>query len=244
MKINPSINVYISLILVKAYLIMQHLKVTKLFSFLAIFCVFAVQLNAAEPLSNAHKHINHLIKSWPDAPQSMGLLDTAMKEAAVAVLEIQLARVNDRDLTWIKLHIKRARHALQVRSEQEGGLGFGLVKASYAIAKHTKLASADDASINVKLHSKDIINSAYNTASIAKKMSRLCAKVEQVSSIAQALAIVSQLQVLAPTLLLGADLDKDGKISAFQKEGGLNLAKDKLTFMARAEGLIKVKNNN
>lgn len=220
---------------------MQLLKVTGFFSLLSIFSFFCVPLNAAESLSNAHKHINHLMKSWPDAPQSMGLLDTAMKEAAIASLEIQLARVQDRDLNWIKLHIKRARHALQVRPEQDGGLGFGLVKAAYAIAKHTKLASADDASINVKLHSKDIINSAYNTASIAKKMSRLCTKVEQADSIEQALALVSQLQLLAPTLLLGADLDKDGKISAFQKEGGLNLAKDKLTFMARAEGIIKVK---
>ena len=64
---------------------------------------------------------------------------------------------------------------------------------------------------------------------------------EQSESIEQALTLVAQLQALAPTLLIGVDLDKDGKISSFQKEGGLNLAKDKLTFMARAEGIIKAK---
>ena len=103
----------------------------------------------------------------------MSLLDIALKEAAITSLEIQLAQVQDRDLNWIKLHIKRAKHALRPGSQSDGGLGFGLVKAAYAIAKHTKLAAADDASINVKLHSKDIINSAYNTASVAKKMARL-----------------------------------------------------------------------
>ncbi len=191
----------------------------------------------------SHIHINHLIKSWPEAPKTMGLLQVATKEAAIATLYIKLSRIHDQDLHWIKLNIKKAQHALKSTSGEEGGLGYGLIKATYDIAKETKLAASDEASINVKLHSKAIIMSAYNTAGIAKKMERICRKVANTMSIAQALTYIDELDILSNTLLEGADLDKDGAITTFNHEGGLNLARDKLTFMARAEGIIKVKKN-
>ncbi|EPJ46775.1 MAG: hypothetical protein OFPII_18660 [Osedax symbiont Rs1] len=194
---------------------------------------------ATEPTS--HIHIKHLIKSWPAAPQAIGLLPIAIKEAAIASLYIKLARIHDQDLNWIKSHIKQAQYALKANPAEEGGQGYGLIKAAYAIARETKLAAANQASINVKLQSKAIIMSAYNTAAVAKKMARICNKIANTFSIAQALSYIDQLEILAITLLEGEDLDKDGQITSFNHEGGLNLARDKLTFMARTAGIIKLK---
>lgn len=217
---------------------MQILKTTA-------FCVLLFStslLFAAEKKS--HSHIKNLLLSWPQAPQEIGLFTTALKEASIVTLHIQLSKIQDQDLAWIKRHIAQTNHALKPKGKGEGGLGYGLIQATYDIAKETRAATmSPDASINVKLHSKQIIMSAFNVASVARKMARLCKKIKKSTSLPDVLSHIEQLETHASELFIGIDIDKDGEISAYHNEGGLNLARDQLTYMARAEGIIKTKKN-
>ncbi|OUS35692.1 hypothetical protein A9R01_06705 ['Osedax' symbiont bacterium Rs2_46_30_T18] len=195
---------------------------------------------AAEPQS--HTHIKHITSSWPDAPKQMGLLQVALNETAIATLYIKLSQTQSTDLAWIKLHVSRAKHALDGAQYGDGGLGYGVVKAARGITKHILLAAnSPDASVNVKLHSQRIIVGANNAAAVAGQMLLICNSVSSAISTSQALALTRQLEELAGILLNGEDLNYDGEINVIQKEGGLTLARQQTVFMARAEGLIKVK---
>ncbi|EPJ50779.1 MAG: hypothetical protein OFPI_19330 [Osedax symbiont Rs2] len=195
---------------------------------------------SAEPQS--HTHIKHITSSWPDAPKQMGLLQVALNETAIATLYIKLAQTQATDLAWIKLHISRAKHALDGAQYGDGGLGYGVVKAARGITKHILLAAnSPDASVNVKLHSQRIVVGANNTAAVATQMLLICNSVSSAISTSQALALTRQLEELSGILLTGEDINYDGEINVIQKEGGLTFSQQQIIFMARAEGLIKVK---
>ncbi|NQZ33028.1 MAG: hypothetical protein HRU06_17305 [Oceanospirillaceae bacterium] len=210
---------------------------TKLIIFLA--CLSSAQLNSA-PKPQSHDYLNNIIKSWPDAPKKMSLIDTALKEAKITHLHIELSISQDQDLAWIKSHISRAKHALNGSEFGDGGLGYGVVKSSQLIAAQMKLAaSSNQASINIKLHSEKVITSALNTVKVAQQMLGICDLVARSISTTQALAYVAQLQFLADALLSGIDTNKDGSINIFHDEGGLTFTAEQLHFTARAEGLVE-----
>ncbi|MCJ8340208.1 MAG: hypothetical protein MJK10_17210 [Pseudomonadales bacterium] len=214
---------------------MQLITTTILALLLSAASLFA----AAEPQS--HTHIKHIISSWPDSPKQMGLLQVALNETAIATLYIKLSQTQATDLAWIKLHVSRAKHALDGAEYGDGGLGYGVIKAAKGITKHVILAAhAPDASVNVKVHSQRIVVGANNAVAVANQMLLICNSVSSAISTSQALALTRQLEQLAAILLAGEDVNDDGEISVFQKEGGLTLSKEQITYMARAEGLIKM----
>jgi hypothetical protein len=212
------------------------MKTIKLFIFSAI--LFSSQL----VLAASQAHLLYIIKAWPQAPKSMSLIDTALKEAKIADLYIQIAQSQDQDLAWIKLHINRAKHALEGTKFGDGGLGYGVIKSSSQIAKQmNSAAKASDASVNIKLHTEKIVSAAEHTAAIAKRMLAICHSIARSISTSQAIAYVTQLKVLSNALMEGEDINKDGIISHFDNESALRFTSQQLNFAAQAEGLIKVK---
>ena len=190
--------------------------------------------------ADSKSHLGHIITSWPSAPMGMSLLDTALKEAKIVHLHIKLAQSQEQDLAWIKLHIRRSKHALDGSQSEQGGLGYGVIKASLLVAEHMKLAtSASDASINIKLHSERIILGVNNTVRIARQMLVICDQVADTADIDRATVHVNQLSLLARALLIGQDANNDGEISAFDNESGLNFSAEQLRFTAAAERLVK-----
>ena len=212
------------------------MKTIKLFIFSAI-------LFSSQPaLAASQAHLLYIIKAWPQAPKSMSLIDTALKEAKIADLYIQIAQSQNQDLAWIKLHINRAKHAIEGAKFGDGGLGYGVIKSSSQIAKQMKSAAlASDASVNIKLHTGKIVNAAEHAAAIGKKMLAICHLIARSISTSQALAYVNQLKELSNALMEGEDINKDGIISHFDNESALSFAAQQLIFAAQAEGLIKVK---
>jgi len=212
------------------------MKTIKLYIFTAM--LFSSQLT----LAASQAHLLYIIKTWPQAPKAMSLLETALKEAKIADLYIQIAQSQDQDLGWIKLHTSRVKHALDGSKFGDGGLGYGVIKASKQIAKQMNSAAlASDASVNVKLHTQKIVTGAANAADIATKMLDICNLISRAISTSQALAYVAQLKQLSEALMIGEDLNADGKISHFDGESGLTFTAQQLNFTASAEGLIKLK---
>lgn len=213
------------------------MQTTKLLILLVFFS--SANLYSATEFAS-HAYLNNIIKSWPDAPKRMSLLETALKEAKISNLYIKLSVSQNQDLAWIKLHISRSKHALNGSEFGDGGLGYGVIKASQLMVEQIKLAaSSNQASINIKLHSGKIITSAMNTVEIAQQMLEICDLVAKSISTRQALAYVDQLQFLADALMVGVDKNKDGIITIFHEEGGLSYTAKQLHFTARAEGLVK-----
>jgi len=212
------------------------MKTIKLFIFSAI--LFSSQLT----LAASQAHLLYIIKSWPQAPKSMSLIDTALKEAKITDLYIQIAQSQDQDLAWIKLHVNRAKHAIEGTKFGDGGLGYGVIKSSSQIAKQMKSAAqASDASVNMKLRTDKIVSGAEHTTAIAKRMLVICNSIARSISTSQALAYVTQLKELSNALMEGEDINKDGKISHFDNESALRFTAQQLIFTAQAEGLLKVK---
>jgi len=212
------------------------MKTIKLFIFSAI--LFSSQLT----LAASQAHLLYIIKSWPQAPKSMSLIDTALKEAKITDLYIQIAQSQDQDLAWIKLHVNRAKHAIEGTKFGDGGLGYGVIKSSNQIAKQMKSAAqASDASVNMKLRTDKIVSGAEHTAAIGKRMLIICHAIARSISTSQALAYVTQLKELSNALMDGEDINKDGKISHFDNESALRFTAQQLIFTAQAEGLLKVK---
>jgi hypothetical protein len=54
-------------------------------------CADGAQRMASEPATNmAHAHMGHVLASWQEAPDQMGLLPTAQAEAEVAAQHMHL----------------------------------------------------------------------------------------------------------------------------------------------------------
>jgi len=212
------------------------MKTTKIFIFSALILTSQLTLAASQA------HLLYIIKAWPQAPKSMSLIDTALKEAKIADLYIQIAQSQDQDLAWIKLHVNRAKHAIEGTKFGDGGLGYGLIKSSSQIAKQMKSAAkASDASVNIKLRTEKIVSGAEHTAAIGKRMLAICHLIARSISTSQALSYVSQLKELSKALMEGEDINKDGKISHFDNESALRFTAQQLIFTAQAEGLLKIK---
>lgn len=204
-------------------------------------CADGGQRMASEPATNtAHVHIGHVVTSWQDAPDQMGLLPTAQAEAEVAAQHAGFAASRPDDLDWMKLHAGHVVNAMDPSIEPEGpGLGFGVRQAAQGVAQHVGFAAdSEDASDNVKLHAGHVETSAGNVLVWSERVVELGQQVQAASSAAEAAPLVAEMQTLTATILAGTDANGDGTVSWAESEGGLAQAAQHMRLMQEGEGLV------
>jgi hypothetical protein len=104
-------------------------------------CADGAQRMASEPATPmAHVPLGHVLTSWQDTPDQMGLLPTAQAEAEVAAEHAGFAASRPDDLDWMKLHAGHVVNALDPSIQAEGAsLGYGVRQATQGVAQHVQL---------------------------------------------------------------------------------------------------------
>ncbi len=203
----------------------------------ALALAVALSGTAFAQQKESHVHMDHVLKSWNDTPDKIGLLATADAEAAVAMTHISLALAKPGNLDSIKLHLTHVVNALDPSVMAKGpGLGYGVKKAAAGVAAHIGFAvKAGDASENVKLHAVHVSTSANNVVLWVGEAVAMAESVKGQSSAANALAEAKKVQAMLVRIVEGFDANKDGTTSWQDGEGGLAQAGQHMGFMAKGE---------
>ncbi len=203
-------------------------------------CANGGQQRASEAETNmSHVHMGHVLTSWQDTPDQMGLLPTAQAEAEVAAQHAGFASSRPDDLDWMKLHVVHVLHAIDPNLEPQGpGLGYGVQRATQGVAQHVRFAAdSEDASDNVKLHAGHVETSAGNVVMWSERVVQLGQQVREASSATEAAPLVSEIETLTQAILVGTDANGDGTVTWEQSEGGLAQAAQHMQFMQEGEGM-------
>lgn len=193
--------------------------------------------NTPVPAGAVGIHIGHVINSFGDTPNGMGLLPAALAEARTAAQHAGLAGRQPGNLDYMKTHAGHVINAIDPSIVAAGpGLGYGMKKAALGVATHIELAAgAQGASANVVAHARHIATAARNTVQRADQLLALAQQIRNSTSAPEAAALVSQMASLAEQLVPGADANADGKITWEQGEGGLQHADEHVKLMLAVE---------
>jgi hypothetical protein len=185
------------------------------------------------PPGPAGTHIGHVMNSFGDTPDRMGLLPVALAEARIAAQHAALAGRTPTNLEAMKLHAGHVIHAVDPTVVVMGpGRGYGVKRAAMGVASHIELAArADGAPPAVVTHSVHVATSARNTMQRADSLVAIAQRVRASSSAAEAADLVSQMVSLADQLIAGVDANADGRITWAEKEGGLQHAEEHVGLM-------------
>lgn len=188
------------------------------------------------PAGAVGTHIGHVVNSFSDTPNGMGLLPTAFAEARTAAQHAGLAG-KAATLDGMKLHAGHVINALDPTIVSAGpGLGYGMKKAALAAATHIELAAkAAGASQNVMMHSVHIATALRNAAATADKAVAVAQQVQAATTTAEATALLSQLVSLCDQIINGVDAQGSGRVS--WQTGGLQQAQEHVNLMLTGEHL-------
>ena len=182
-------------------------------------------------------HLAHLTTTFQDAPSQQGLVATALAEAKIAAQHAELAAKAGNNLDAMKLHAGHVMHAVDPSVEPTGpGLGFGIRRAAAGIVEHIQLASkAPTVSLNVLTFASRVMASGNNTVKRADEIMAVARRIRAAATAADAAPDVARLNVLAPQLTSGLDVNQDGLIGWQTGEGGLEQAQAQLQAMLKGE---------
>ena len=168
-------------------------------------------------------HIGHVMNSFTDAPKGLGLLPTAMEEARTAAVHAGFAARDPENLGAMKMHAGHVINAVDPTVVAAGpGLGYGVKRAALGVATHADLAAkAPGASPDVVTHAGHVATSARTTVQRTDAIVALAQKIQAATAAPEAAALVSQLVSLTNELVMGKDIDADGKVTWKEGEGGL-----------------------
>jgi hypothetical protein len=188
------------------------------------------------PAGAAGTHIGHVVNSFSDTPNGMGLLPVAFAEARTAAQHAGLA-TKAATLDAMKLHAGHVINAMDPTIVANGpGLGYGMKKAALNVATHIELAAkAQGASQNVIMHSQHIATAARNAAARADQIVALAQKVQAATTMPEAAALLSQIVSLCDQVLAGVDANNTGRVT--WETGGLNQAQEHIDLMLKGENL-------
>lgn len=181
-------------------------------------------------------HIGHVVNSFGDTPNGMGLLPVAFAEARTAAQHAGLA-AKAATLDAMKLHAGHVINAMDPTVVPAGpGLGYGMKKAALGVANHIELAAkAAGASQNVITHSVHVATAARNAAARADQIVALAKQVQAATTTAEATALLSQIVSLCNQVIAGVDEKGDGRVT--WQSGGLQQAQEHVDLMLAGEHL-------
>lgn len=189
----------------------------------------------AVPPGESGTHLGHILNTFGDTPDNMGLLPTAMAEARIAVQHAELASRNPGNLDALKLHAGHVIHALDPTVVPMGpGRGYGVKKATAAIAAHAELAAkVAGAPAAVGTHVPHVLAAARGALSRTEQAIALARQAQAATSASDAAALIGQVLSIAQQIIAGIDANADGRITWDEKEGGLQQVQEHVGFMVR-----------
>lgn len=198
----------------------------------------AIMVSKIEPIPS-HLHIGHVMTSWRDTPQTVGLLPVAVNDGRVAAEHARLAAGVSGDLAQVKLHAGHVLHALDPSIETTGpGSGYGVKKAAFGALQHAGFAAkADGASANVTTHAAHVSASLTDVGQWTDQAIALAQKVRAATTAAEAAPLATELAAIAAKISGGIDANNDGTIGWQTGEGGLLQALTHMGLMMKGEGL-------
>jgi hypothetical protein len=190
----------------------------------------------AVPAGAVGVHIGHVVNSFGDTPNKMGLLPVAFAEARTAAQHAGLA-AKAANLDGMKLHAGHVINAMDPTIIAAGpGLGYGMKKAALGVATHIELAAkSPGASANVILHANHIATAARNAAAKADQIVDLAKQVQAATTTDAATKLLSQIVSLCDQVISGVDEKGDGRVT--WQTGGLQQAQEHVNLMLAAEKL-------
>ncbi len=178
-------------------------------------------------------HIGHVLISFADTPDKVGLLEIAKTEAGIAAQHAGFAARTPTNLESMKRHAAHVLHAIDPTLEAMGpGKGYGVKKAATAVAVHIEMAAkVETAPAGVKTHAEHVATAARSTVSRAEEVASLAQKIVASTTAEAAAALVAQMASLAEQLVSGTDLNADGRINWGNGEGGLQQAEEHMKLL-------------
>lgn len=195
--------------------------------------VAAAGAQVAVPAGAVGVHIGHVVNSFGDTPDKMGLLPTAMAEAKVAQQHAALGIRNPGNLDMLKLHAGHILNALDPTIVATGpGKGYGVKKATAGIATHIELAAKAEGATSMQvIHAGHIAAAARSTSARADQIIALAKQVQMATDAKEAAKLFSQIASLSDQLITGADTNADGKVNYEAPEGGLQQVQEHVNLM-------------
>ncbi|GGX47255.1 hypothetical protein [Saccharospirillum salsuginis] len=211
----------------------------KLVPTLGVLIALSAAVQAESTMNVAHMHLDHVGTEWPETPNQLGLLTTAINEATVAETHMTLALDHGGNLDTLKQHVGHVIHALDPEEQASGpGAGFGVIEGTDGAEKHMLYAAqSPGASDNIINNNLSVRNPLKNAESLAKKAVRRGKAVLEADSVAGAEEDLQAMAWLVNAMIHGIDENGDGVINADKTEGGLNIAREQLAEIREAEGL-------
>jgi hypothetical protein len=178
-------------------------------------------------------HVDHVVTSFPGAPQKQGLLPAAFAELRIAVEHARLALGTPDDIKSIRMHAGHVLHALDPSVEAQGpGLGFGLKQAAAGVAQHIELAAkAEGAPAAVKTHATHVAAAANHVVSRLAGIIDLIQQARKTESAGQAVSFMAMVAVYLGQLEIGVDMNGDRQIEWSAPEGGLSQAQQHMDLL-------------
>jgi hypothetical protein len=178
-------------------------------------------------------HIGHVLLSFADTPDKVGLLTIAREEAAIAAQHASFAARTPGNLASMQRHAGHVLHAVDPTLEAMGpGKGYGVRKAATGVATHIDMAAkAPGASGGMQAQAEQIATAARTTVTRVDAIVALVAKIRAATGAEEAATLVGQLVSLAEQLTAGTDLNADGRITAGNGEGGLQQADEHMKLL-------------
>jgi len=178
-------------------------------------------------------HIGHVLVSFADTPDKVGLLEIAKIEAGIAAQHAGFAARTPTNLESMKRHAAHVLHAIDPTIETTGpGKGYGVKKAATGVAMHIELAAkVETAPAGVRTHAEHVATAARSTVSRAEEVASLAQKVVAATTADEAAALVAQMASLAEQLVSGTDLNADGRINWGNGEGGLQQVEEHMKLL-------------
>ncbi len=178
-------------------------------------------------------HIGHVMVSFADTPDKVGLLEIAKTEAGIAAQHAGFAARTPTNLASMQRHAGHVLHAIDPALESTGpGKGYGVKKAATGVAAHIELAAkVETAPAGVRTHAEHVATAARSTVSRAEEIASLAQKIRAATTAEAAAGLVAQMASLAEQLVTGTDLNADGRVGWGNGEGGLQQAEEHLKLL-------------
>lgn len=188
-----------------------------------------------------HVHVGHIATAFGQVPAGPGLVASATTDAGVALLHANFAAGDLSDLEAMQQHATHVLHALDPGTGTDGpGTGFGLARATEAVAAHAALASeAPGASAAVRTHVAHIQQIARSVVGRSERAAAVARRLAEAPSIRDAAPLVAELRLLTYQIAEGGDVDGDAEL-ALEGEAGLQQLEAHVYLLLEAEGLSRV----
>jgi hypothetical protein len=212
---------------------------TFVFAALVIVSIVAFSHARVAAQATAATHIGHVMTSFADTPEKMGLLPTATAEAQIGAVHAGLAAKATGNLAMMKTHAGHVLQCLDPTMETMGPCkGYGVKKAASGALQHVGLAAnVATASAGVKTHSTHVSASLNDVVKWADDAIAAAQRIRATDSAAEASKLVAELQMDMMMIVQGMDANKDGTVGWQEGEGGLQQATTHMQLMMKGEGL-------